>query len=403
MARKALTVSSIIEGALRPSVLLEHLLTSLQNVTHLEFSLVEAFNYAKEELLKIRLLANVHKGRETKVRKVYVEVADEKNADLLQTFLRYCPYLRDLHVHFVRYVRFDLGLVNRLSTFTFTCEASSTAQSDPRQPVDLSYCIDLHGNVVFRKRPQAYNCAQLRNLALSPNTAFPLEPVVLVAVETKDLGRQFLIAGSRHNWSKLRSLCVLLYAGNLDQTVCPTISANYETALRDFFAKLLNLVELNVSSFHFSDGVDFTELLAAPALRRLRALSLPPCGLRQNGAVRRLALGLSDIEDLDIRLNLDGRHESCSSCSRELVIAPADASAFRLGSGRLTLSNVPNLASLNFLECLQVSCLRFIDVSAGPRFDFHALAKVVRYGNILHSLVVKLQSIGFGESQQCRT
>ncbi|KAL1423451.1 hypothetical protein MTO96_021063 [Rhipicephalus appendiculatus] len=167
--------------------------------------------------------------------------------------------------------------------------------------------------------------------------------------------------------------------------------------LRDFFATLLNLVELNVSSFHFGDGFDFTGLLDAPALKRIRALSLPPCGLRPKGAVRRLAHGLGDVEDLDVRLNLDGRHKSCRTCAKELVIQPADASAFAIESGRLTLSNVPNLVSLDFLRRFWVSHVRYIDDSDKPRFDYRALSSVLRSNGTLRSLVVKMAQVNFYE------
>ncbi|KAH7984040.1 uncharacterized protein LOC119393561 [Rhipicephalus sanguineus] len=395
---------SCIACPLKASLLLDRLLTSLQTVTQLDFSLVDAMDDAKEELVKIRHLGIVHGGKETKISKMYVEVADKHNMKVLLLFLNYCPLLRDLHVHFVHELSSDLCAATcssiadhlfNLVTFTVTCEAPSTAKSDPRQPIDLRYCIDLHGNAVFRKRPLAFNCAQLRNLVLSPKPTFPLEPVVLVAVDRPDLG--FFVGVLLHNWSQLRSLCVLLYARNLDQAVYPTISTLHRAALRNFFATLLNLVELNVSSFHFGDGVDFTELLAAPALQRLRALSLPPCGLRPEGAVRRLALGLGDVEDLDIRLNLDGRHKSCPSCAKELTIEPADASAFCIGSGRLTLSNVPNLVSVNFLPHFKMPHLRFIDGSDVPRFDYRALSRALRSSKTLRSLVIRMALINFNE------
>ncbi|KAH7935791.1 uncharacterized protein LOC119405111 [Rhipicephalus sanguineus] len=395
---------SCIACPLKASLLLDRLLTSLQNVTQLDFSLVDAMDDAKEELFKIRHLGIVHAGKQTNIRKMYVEVADKHNTQVLLLFLNYCPLLKDLHVHFVHDVSSDLcaatcssiadHLLN-LVIFTVTCEAPSTAQSDPRQPIDLRYCIDLHGNAVFRKSPLAFNCAQLRNVVLSPNSTFPLEPVVLVAVDRPDLG--FLIGVPRYNCSQLRSLCVLLYARNLDQAVYPTISTMHSTALRQFFAKLHNLVELNVSSFHFDDSVDFTELLAAPALQRLRALSLPPCGLRPEGAVRRLALRLGDVEDLDIRLNLDGRHKSCRSCDKELTIEPVDASAFRNGSGRLTLSNVPNLVSVNFLPHFKMPHLRFIDDSDVPHFDYRALSMTLSSSKTLRSLVIGMALINFSE------
>ncbi|KAH7983569.1 uncharacterized protein LOC119392421 [Rhipicephalus sanguineus] len=395
---------SCIACPLKASFLLDRLLRSLRNVTHLEFSLVDAKDYAREELINIRHLGKVHKGRVTNIRKLYVEIADEENMELLRSFLQYCPHVADLHIHFTHYVRFEFGVVaclrivenqSELVAFTFTCEAPSTMQSEPTQLLELQYCIDIHGNVVFRTNPKAFSYALLRDLAASPQAVLPLEPAVLVAFETPHLERQLLDAGAHHDWAKLQSLCILLYARSLDETVYPAVDARYNLVLRVFFARLSNLVELNVSSFHFGDGNDFTELLAVSALQQLRALSLPPCGLRHSGAVRRLAVSSGNIEDLDIRVNLDGRHCNCTFCDNELVIEPADASAFRIGSGRLTLSNLPNLASLDFLQCLQVSHLRFIDVSAKPRFDYTAFSEAVRSNDNLRSLVVKFRDINF--------
>lgn len=54
---------------------MEHLLTSLRNVTHLEFSLMTMKEHdAKEELSSILQLKIVPKEKETNVRKMYAEV-----------------------------------------------------------------------------------------------------------------------------------------------------------------------------------------------------------------------------------------------------------------------------------------------------------------------------------------
>ncbi|XP_037527831.1 uncharacterized protein LOC119405109 [Rhipicephalus sanguineus] len=419
VAQPAITVSllssvrnlktlSCIGCPLRVSRLLDRLLMPLQSVTHLEFSLLHDKNYVKEELLNIADVAIIHDSRGTNIRKMYVEVADDDNMKVLRSFLQYCPVVMDLHVHAIRYTCFDFGTMpclpnvenqRKLAAFTFTCEASYQTQSEPAQPLDLQRCIAIHGNVVFRGRTKDFSCVLLRDLVMSPKPLPLLEPTFLVAVDGPDVGWQLLNAGLRHSWGELRSLCIALFSRTPLETVYPAVHGRSDAILRDFFARLCNLVELNVSSFHFGDGIDFTELLATPALQRLRALALPPCGLRRRGAVRRLAIALGDIEDLDIRVNLDGRHRSCTLCDQELIIEPADASAFRIGSGRLTISNVPSLASLDFLECLRVSHVRFIDVSDKPRFDFAALAKVLRSNDTLRFLVVQFRYAAFGE--QC--
>ncbi|KAH8034898.1 hypothetical protein HPB51_003185 [Rhipicephalus microplus] len=370
---------SCIACPLKASLLLERLLVSLPNVTELQFSLVDAKDDAKEELLKLRHLANVQERKETKIRKMYVEVADKVNVKVLLQFLQYCPLLEDLHVHFAQEVNSYFcaatcssmadHLLN-LETLVCTCEAPCTAQLDRGQPVDLRYCINLHGNVVFRKTSQAFNCAQLQDLAFSRNAVFPLEPVILAAVDTPDIGKQFFNAGSRHNWSQIPSLCVLLYDQSLDRTAYPTISPMASTSHRWWMCPLCSA----------SERCPFRPVAYARKV---------PCAGR--------ALMLGSVEDLDVRLNLDGRHKSCRSCANKLVIEPADAIAFGIRSGRLTLSNVPNLVSLDFLQCLSVSHVRYIDDSDVPRFNYRALSSALSSSVTLRSLIVKMALIDFYE------
>ncbi|KAH6941152.1 hypothetical protein HPB50_014451 [Hyalomma asiaticum] len=382
----------------RASLLLEHLLVPLHKVTHLEFSLVETLNNARDEIFQLRCMAGRYGGRKTNLRKVYVEVADEVNVQVMLSFLIHCPLVKELHIHFLRNVPFNLDMVAHLWRFTFTCEAPFTTQSGLDWPLTLKNCVDIHGNVARANPPEAFNCARLLDMAAWPERALLLEPVVLVVIDQWDLGKCLRDAACRRRWEVLRSLCIVSFARSTTETVYPAVGAAHDADLRDFFSRLTNIVELNVSSFHFGDGIDFTTLLETPALQRLRALSLPPCALRASGAFGRLARGLGDIEDLDIRLNLDGRHRWCCFCDNELNIDGMDTSALRIGSGRFTLSNVPKLASLDFLRHFHARSLRFIDVSERPRFDYKALSNFLRHNTHLISLVVRLANIGFNEA-----
>ncbi|KAL1416968.1 hypothetical protein MTO96_027360 [Rhipicephalus appendiculatus] len=204
-----------------------------------------------------------------------------------------------------------------------------------------------------------------------------------------------LFAGLSCKWGDLWSLCVLHFFPSLNEATYPTLRATRKGVLREFFGRLSNIVELNVNSMHFDDGVDFRELLATTTLLLLCALSRSPCSLRKSGSARRLAMGLSQMDDLDIRLNMDVRHDRCNYCDRELLLGLQDARAFNATSDRLTLSNMPHLASLDFLKICPVPHLRFIDVSDRLRFDFRALACSIRHGQILRSLVVKIAHIDF--------
>ncbi|KAH7935789.1 uncharacterized protein LOC119405110 [Rhipicephalus sanguineus] len=398
---------SCIACPLRASVLLEHLLTSLHNVAHLDFSFVGTEHDAKEELAKILQLKHVHKDKETQVRTLYAEVAADDNIEVLNAFVRYCPHVTDFHLHFVHLASYyDIVTtfasvvknVRSLEVVTTTCEAltamqSSTAAAIASLPDDPECCLDIFANMVYQRKRKCLNYAPLQVLRRSTDPILPDEPVVLVAFNRADFDASLLNVVRSCQWSDLQSLCILDFSPIQNERTYPTVGATHNAAFRQFFGRFCNIVELNVNSLHFDDGIDFTELLDTPTVLRLRALSLAPCGLQKSGAMHRLALGTSDIEDLDVRLNIDGRHSSCNYCSKELLLDPEDVSAFGEKSGRLTLSNVPNLASLNFLKSCPVANLRFIDVSERPRFDFKALASSVHHSNTLLSLVVRLASI----------
>ncbi|KAH6941168.1 hypothetical protein HPB50_014467 [Hyalomma asiaticum] len=406
---KNLRTLSCIACPLKPSLLLDQLLTSLENLTRLEFSLVEAGDDATMEAIKVWDFRRVHLGKKTSLREIYVEVMSDDNMKLLLAFVEYSPLLKDIHIYFTNYIRSNYEVISclrivesleELATFTISCEAPCTTQSVPlTQPLDLQNCMHIHGTLVFRKSPKALSYALLRDLATSPESTLPPKHAVLVALKSSNLKKEMRDAGHRHDWSELQTLCLLMFFRELHATMYPAVGAEHTMVLREFFARLSNLVELNVSSFHFHDDVDFTELMPTAALQRLRALSLPPCGLRHRGAVRRLAVGLGEMEELDIRINVDGRHNTCFFCNDQLVIEHADISALRIGSGRLTLSNVPRLASLNFLERLKVPHVRFIaryDIE-DTHIDYRAFCNALRGNDTVRSIVLKLPDIKLEE------
>ncbi|KAH6941367.1 hypothetical protein HPB50_017106 [Hyalomma asiaticum] len=401
-----LQVLSCIACPLKPSLLLKALLLSLQNLTRLEFSLVETENDAIEELIEIEHFHEEHIGKHTNLSDVYVEVASETNMKVLVSFLRYCPLLIDIHVYVANCIPSDyvaawsVAIIESLgehAIFTLNCESPSTMQSERTQPLDLQTCMDTHGTVVFSKGVNALSYALLSDLATSTKPVFPVEPVVLVAFQSSGLHKELLDAGARYNWSWLQSLCFLLLHTGHHNTVYPVVETRHRTVMRDFFSRLSNIVELNVSCFHFGDGIDITELIPAAVLKRLRALSLAPCALPPNGAVLRLVMDLSNMEDLDIRLHLDGRHGTCRFCAEALTIPPIAASAFHLRSGRLTLSNIPRLTSFDFLGCLQVSHVRFIADHGlrDPNSAYDAFCKAVCSNRNIRSIVIKLPYIDF--------
>ncbi|KAH6941643.1 hypothetical protein HPB50_021024 [Hyalomma asiaticum] len=214
----------------KPSLLLDQLLSSLQKLTRLEFSLVEVED-ATEETIKIWDFRKVHLGKKTSLCEMYVEVMNDDNMKLLLGFVEYSPLLKDIHIYITKYIRTDYGVISclrivetlkELAIFTLTCEAPSTTQSEPfTQPLDLQKCMRIHGTVVFRKSTNSLSYALLRDLATSPGSVLPIEPAVLVAVKRPDLEAQLFYASSRHNWSELQSLCLLLFLKGLHANVYP--------------------------------------------------------------------------------------------------------------------------------------------------------------------------------------
>ncbi|KAH7935546.1 hypothetical protein HPB52_009675 [Rhipicephalus sanguineus] len=307
----SLDTLSCIACALKTSDLLDLLLSSLQSVTSLEFSLVETANDAAEEVNKILDVVSVRNGGKASVR--FTGVGDD---------LRVVGYG-------------DAGSVAR----------------------QLRTRLDNH-TALWR------NCMLLAG------------PMVIVTFSRLDLDRCFTYAGPGRYWGRLKSMCLLYISRHLDDAFYPTVHGGHGPAVRNFIARLTNLVELNVSFVNFDDDINFTTLLHASGLRRPSGLSLPHCGLRHSGAGHRLAIAFRDIEDLDNRLKFEGCHTKCNRCGGQLLVDPEDASLFCASSNRLTLCNVPNLASLTFLESCPVAHVRLIDISHEPRYDFRALSKV---------------------------
>ncbi|KAL1443375.1 hypothetical protein MTO96_007463 [Rhipicephalus appendiculatus] len=369
----SLETLSCIACPLKPSDLLDLLLSSLQNVTSLEFSLVETVNDAAVEVIKIVDVVGVRNhGRVTNIRSIYLEVAGPQNVNVLWAFMPHCPHVTHIHLHFVEYASLLIvplafsraaGLLAGLRELATSCESQPTNAPDP-WPVNLRRLINNHANAVFRSNPTRWNYIRLYELAVSRDRTLPFGPVVIVALARPDLDRYFTYAVPGHNWGRLKSLCLLHVSERLDTDFYPTVCGAHAPALRNFFARLTNLVELNVCSVHFEDDIDFTTLLY---VRSEEAACPVPAALRP----------------------------VCLYCYDELLVDPGDASLFCASSSRLTLSNVPNLASLRFLESCPVAHLRFIDVSGEPRYDYGALSRAIRYSTYLRSLVVKLWDIDF--------
>ncbi|KAL1416967.1 hypothetical protein MTO96_027359 [Rhipicephalus appendiculatus] len=146
---------SCISCPLKPSLLMDRLLKTLHNLTDLELSIAK--DDISPEVDKIQNLRNVYKNRNTRIRHLYVEVADIDNIAVLCAFLGYRPLVTHLHIHFGKYVRLRTVLITLacvseplrdLDEFKATCEAQSKKQARPL-PLELQSSFDMAANVVY--------------------------------------------------------------------------------------------------------------------------------------------------------------------------------------------------------------------------------------------------------------
>ncbi|KAH6941318.1 hypothetical protein HPB50_016248 [Hyalomma asiaticum] len=359
-----------------PSALL--LLLSLQNLSRLEFSLVQAVHDAVKNRVEIEHFHEELIGKHSSISEMYVEVANEANMRLLLSFLRYCPLVTDIHIYAANCIPSDhvtpwcfaiMQSLEQLVMFTLNGEAQFTMQSELAQPPRLA---ELYGHSCAK----ALSYAALRDLATSPRPVHPVEPVVLVAVQSSGLHKELLDASSRYHWRWLQSLCFVLVHSGHHETAYPVVSARYRAILQDFFSRLTDIVELNLSCFHFGDGIDITELNSRGCTAKAPRVVTAP-----------LVMDLGNMEDLDIRLHMDGRHRSCLFCDEALTIPPEAASAFRLSSGRFTPE-----------QCSTPHFLQLPRVHSGiphPNKAYNAFCKAICSNDNIRSIVIKLPYICF--------
>ncbi|KAL3180356.1 hypothetical protein MRX96_008923 [Rhipicephalus microplus] len=357
------------------------------------------------------------------LRRMYVEVAGDHNINLLATLLRYCPYLHSLHVHLLWGTLCNVLLPCHnavfandvcVETFTFTSELSEYVKRDPRTPSDLMGCANVCANVSYTKSTDSFSCVRLCDLAAGnaiwgqPPQILP-EKVILTAVEcaeegiTKELIR---LAGLECNWGHVRQLCLLLLSPDPSSVFHPTAGGTYRDNLSNFFSAVLKyIVELNVISFHFGEGLDIGELLQHGSLQHLQSLAASLCGVRRPSALRRLAQSCPEFKDLDVRI--EGRGSSgvvkCASCmtrfshdtggTRDEGWSPL----FRSGLHRLTLTGVHDIEWLSwFIEsCSPTATVRLFNSSSRPHC--FSLTQALINRSVPKSLVIHHDHLQFGD------
>ncbi|KAH9373766.1 hypothetical protein HPB48_000532 [Haemaphysalis longicornis] len=357
------------------SQLLTLLLESLPQLSRLEFSLWAEGSGIQEDVDRLaEIRSRTHRATARNLSSLYVEVYGKENCELLDAFLQFCPNLVRLHVHhtmggnFRRFVlRIDdlLNQQNSLEQFVFTSESlpPQHLQPEPYQPqLSFAKCASMAGNVFHCRSSLAWNCVQQQDLAewtLVPDT--PRQLVVFAALNNVAAAEQLRAFSNFHQRLPVQALC--LVQPPLEPYMnYPPVGVEFYGPLSDLFSAFRRLTELNVNSFHFSVGFDMTQLLSAATFTQLRGLSASPCGLRHARALRRLAISCPFLDDLDIRVNESYIPFMCYVCERSLHFSVDDIAELHNKTnplGRLTIVNVPNLTSLDFLGNCHVAELRF--------------------------------------------
>ncbi|KAL1434598.1 hypothetical protein MTO96_011684 [Rhipicephalus appendiculatus] len=357
------------------------------------------------------------------LRRMYVEVAGDHNIKILPTLLRYCPYLHNLHVHVSwgtlwKALQECHGAVLAddvcVETFTFTSELSASAQREPRAPLDLTGCATVCANVSYTKSTDSFSCVRLFDLAVGnvrgrPPRILPVQ-MILVAVEYAEEGiseELIRLAGLGHNWGHVRQLCLLLLPPEPSCVFHPTAGGTYRDNLHHLFSAVLKyIVELNVSSFHFGEDLDFGDLLQHGSLQCLQSLAVSLCGLRRPSALRCLAQSCPEFKDLDVRNRGRGSKGvvRCVGCVAQFrhdtdeTWGDGWSPLFRAGLHRLTLTDVHDTAWLSwFIEsCSPTATVRLFN--SPSKLDCSCLTEALIYRSMPKSVVLHHRHLQFDDT-----
>ncbi|XP_070380123.1 uncharacterized protein [Dermacentor albipictus] len=254
-----------------------------------------------------------------------------------------------------------------------------------------------------------WNCVLLRDLAVGYTNPIHLpQQLVLVAVHHAEgfTPEWFSLAGFGHFWTNVRQLCLLLFPAQPSDGVYATAGAAYRDSLRDFISsKLQQVVELNISAFHFGPDLELTALLQDGTLRHLRSLSAPPCGIRRPSALRRLAQLCPEFKELDVRIERQDSFVRCAVCEGEFLLDHEDmlemcdsAPVFHNALARLTLSDVHVRFFLWFVEACPAVSVRLSDCPSPSHPDCPSLGQRLARNSSLRCLVLRHHVLPFGDA-----
>nr|XP_054925404.1 uncharacterized protein LOC129384209 [Dermacentor andersoni] len=402
---------------LRPSALLHLMLNRLPRLKEVEFSLV-AETDVDSEIREVHNTASQVPGTlALSLRRMYAEVSGDLNFKLLSALLSYCPELDQLRVHFVRGSFMNALLecnaileqgVN-LETFTFCSEVPTCDPRLPSTPLDSTRCAAVCANISYQRSSNKWNCVLLRDLAVGCTNRLHLQQqLVLVAVHhAEGITAEWIRAATLgHYWENVSQLCLVLLPAQPSDGVYVTAGAAYRDSLRDFISvKLKQLVELNISAFHFGPDLDLTALLQDGSLEHLHSLSATPCGLRRPSALRRLAQNCTEFKELDVRIDRRGSFVRCTVCEGEFYLDPKDMPQMQDGTPmfhnalvRLTLSDVHGRISLWLIETCPALSVRLSDCPNPSHPDYPSLGQLLARNGSLSCLVLRHDALPFGEA-----
>uniref|UniRef100_A0A023G905 Putative secreted protein n=1 Tax=Amblyomma triste TaxID=251400 RepID=A0A023G905_AMBTT len=379
-----LTTLRCVNTRLLPSALLDVTATRVRNLTRLDWSLPDAPHcrrHARELLQRLR-----SDGTDLGLgflQYMYVEVvAVAANSNLLRYVLKKCPSLVSVHFHErgagnprSRLTRVLLrAYVKRMQWNVLTC--TNERVSDVRSitlPSTFQWFgesdvvevlkadLSVYGNMTARKRPQSVrNCVTFVHPFLAQKTDGLSQ--LLVCIEDMGSAAHLLdMAAADESLQGLRALTLLTSRKPSGEERL----AAYQTKLSSFFESFRALQELNLASFHFETFFDCCEMLAAASLHKLHCLSLPACAMRHPSQLQRLAYAPFTLRELDIR----GEERLTCACAihaRSLRLATSRIVLLSMvllsPLERLTLCDLPNVASLNFLLGCQVREMRLCNL-----------------------------------------
>ncbi|XP_054925409.2 uncharacterized protein [Dermacentor andersoni] len=416
---KCTTLQSLrcVACPLRPSALLGLMLERLHYLAEVEFSLV-ADTDVQSEIRHVQQCASEMPGAlALNLRRMYVEVSGYLNFKLLSAVLRYCPNLDKLHVHLVRGA-FSNALLEckvilqqcvNLEKFAFSSEVPASIQRLPSTPLEFTSCAAVCANVSYRMSTNSWSCVRLQDLAV--NCIDPLilpQQLVLVAVHHGEgtTAECIRLASLGHFWTNVRQLCLVLFPAQPSNGVYATAGAAYRDSLRHFISvQLQQVVELNISAFHFGPDLDLTALLQDGSLEHLQSLSATPCGLRRPSALRCLAQNCTKFKELDVRFDRRGSFDRCTVCEGEFYLDPEDMPQMQDGTPmfhnalvRLTLSDVHGRISLWLIETCPALSVRLSDCPNPSHPDYPSLGQLLARNSSLSCLVLRHDALPFGEA-----